>query len=621
MGVAEAARAVGQSVRWGYQQAEKAEVEPRVTNLDGPIIPEPMSLEDLDPNVVDTLKDFSLFRQVFLCRDAVPWAKEAGERTVEYLLDREHKSYVVMNEPPGVGKTTTFTFDLPLWLICGGGIVDPAKGRAIRIMLGSEGKKVAVNFVRRLRNTLQSPRPFYDKNSDRRAEMSLIEAFGRFRPTVTKGEDVMWRADQFLVAQMAEMDVYEKEPTVQAASRESGFLGERVALAVWDDLVTKKNSNAKVEIRKALAEWTEDEAESRIEPGGLFLLVGQRLGPNDLYANRKKATYIDHEGNAQFKYQQVIFPAHKEEQCPGGGTLSPKCFQWEGDKGCLLDAYRLSWHTLQQVSSQGTYRTVYQQEDSNPDDLLVQKAWIEGGLDSEGVDAPGCLDSARSFWEWPENTLSVTYATVRPAEEGDGFWATEVWSADVHGENRALIYGERRKMRVGLEKGLIDFDPHRQVHVGLMEDLQVRSGLANNPIRIWIMDSEILYGFLFRSEAYKTWARKWPKVTVLPHELKSAKEDHRFSVDALLGMPYRLGLKRLPGSNDPETQNYVRRKVEQLTSYPMSEDEDLVLVDWYGECNYERVRKHKAQLRKWAEMTDNQRVLPPHLRNRIVEVR
>jgi hypothetical protein len=272
--IAAASVKLGYSEAWGYKiEREEREQQKRQAEVEGGM---PKSLAELEGGVKDTLHDFLLFREVFLARRPVAWAHDAAMRTVEWLTDYDEETYAVMNMPPGAGKTTLFTLDIPLWLICGGGQGDPAVGRAIRIMLGSETKHVSKHYVTALRNMLERQRPFWDKRQKRSAELTLIHAFGRFKPKKTLGEYELWRDDQFTVAQVGELEMYEKEPTVQAASKEGGFLGERVDFAAWDDLVTKKNSRNS-EVAEDMASWFEEQAESRIEPGGVLLLVGQRL--------------------------------------------------------------------------------------------------------------------------------------------------------------------------------------------------------------------------------------------------------------------------------------------------------------------------------------------------------
>jgi len=97
---------------------------------------------------------------MFLLRRPVPWRQDAADRVVEALQDRTARSYMVLNMPPGSGKSTLFTHDIPAWLICGGGLCDPLRGRATRVMLGSFGFRSAVHYVMRIRRLLESPRPF-----------------------------------------------------------------------------------------------------------------------------------------------------------------------------------------------------------------------------------------------------------------------------------------------------------------------------------------------------------------------------------------------------------------------------------------------------------------------------
>jgi hypothetical protein len=135
------------------------------------------------------------------------WRKDAAERVVEALQDRSRRSYIVANEPPGSGKSTLFTHDIPVWLIAGGGLCDPLRGRAVRVMLGSFGYRSAIHYVQRIQRALESPRPFYEKASQRRAELSLVGAFGRFRP---RQQGISWKADEFIVEQLDAIDLAEK---------------------------------------------------------------------------------------------------------------------------------------------------------------------------------------------------------------------------------------------------------------------------------------------------------------------------------------------------------------------------------------------------------------------------
>lgn len=594
--IKKASEHVGLTPMWGHRQERKWREEEAAAEKykQDHEPPPPKALEELDGGVRDCLTDFLQFREVFLARRPVAWAKDAAMRTVEWLTNRDSETYSVLNMPPGVGKTTLFTLDIPLWLICGGGTGDPAEGRAIRIMLGSETKHVSKHYVTALRNMLERQNPYWDKRQKRKADMTLVDGFGRFRPSKQLGEYALWRDDQFTVAQIGDLEMYEKEPTVQAASKEGGFLGERVDFAAWDDLVTKKNSR-NTEVSSELEEWFEDQAESRIEPGGVLLLVGQRLSNLDLYRKRLDATFTDLEGNQKAVYERVIYPAHNEAECVNK-ELSEKCKEWDGESGCLLDAQRLSPNALAKARSKGKYETVYQQRDANPEDLLVQEAWIYGGTDSEGFEAIGCLDHDRGFYEWPD---APVIDVVRVDPSASNFWAFEWWALEPVAPYREwLIWGQRKRMLAGTDSGFLDWNPATNSHVGAMEEIQARSGDLGHPIRMWIVEANAAHRYLFQTHAFRTWQQKWPRVTVLPHQTQTNKIDDDFGVEALLQYSYKLGLSRLPYARGVEIRNYMRYKIDELTKYPDFPTDDTVMADWFGKIRRQEILQRAKVLHR-----------------------
>jgi hypothetical protein len=589
MTAAAAAREVGMTESWGWAQtAGKSDKYREMRDRAIPVLPDPKpkTWTELDDEARECLKDFNLFRETFLVRDHDPWAKTAADLAVEWLMDRDERTYAVENMPPGAGKTTIFFHDLFAWLICGGGFEDPAKGRAVRLMIGSFTKNIAIHNVERLKRTLETPRPYYDKQKKVRAKRSLTEAYGYFKPKVGEGDYSTWTKKEFLVAQMADIDLYEKEPTVQAASREAGFLGERVDLAVWDDLVVRQNSNAHEKVEE-LANWFEDEAETRIEPGGVLLLVGQRLTPIDLYRNRLDVRYEDELGVEKPLYRHVVYPAHNEATCANDGNLGTRCSQWDGkEDGCLLNARRLSVRDLLKAQSKAGYRTVYQQEDSDPLNILVQKVWLEGGTDSSGFTAIGCYDTDRGFYEWPQSETLVNFVTVDPSVSN--YWVAEWKAYDFFYDVEYLIYAERTRMQAG---DFLDWDPDAKEHVGLMEDWTQRSAEFGQPIRAWIVEQNAAHKYLFQMNHFHTWRRKWAMVEVWAHQTQKNKTDENFGVEALLPSRYKSGRKRLPRkSDDIQALNYMRAKVKELTTYPASMTDDIVMADWFGEFNIKRIK-------------------------------
>jgi hypothetical protein len=146
----------------------------------GTLIPPPKSWEELEPEPRRALENFGYFSERYMCRRPVPWRLKAAALTIEMLLADE-KSFAIANIGPGFGKSTLWTLDIPAWLLCGGGFLDPASGRALRMILGHEVVEEARQYVAALERMLTLEAPYYDRNQKRRAEGVLAHDFGRFR--------------------------------------------------------------------------------------------------------------------------------------------------------------------------------------------------------------------------------------------------------------------------------------------------------------------------------------------------------------------------------------------------------------------------------------------------------
>ena len=110
------------------------------------------------------------------------------------------------------------------------------------------------------------------------AEATLSEDFGRFKPV----DHESWTKDAFIVQQYDGSGITSKEPTWTAVGRDQEFIGGRYDFCIWDDLVTSNRLRTLEAIEKD-RDWWDTYAERRLEPGGLLILQGQRMGANDLY--------------------------------------------------------------------------------------------------------------------------------------------------------------------------------------------------------------------------------------------------------------------------------------------------------------------------------------------------
>ena len=545
-------------------------------------IGEPKDYDDLCDEAKRALEDFTYFQERYLGRIGLPWQKDAAEK-LEYLLETENEEYVVVNAPPGSGKSTIFVHDIPLWMI--------VRNRNIRIMIGSATFSSAKKYVRRLRRTLESVEPLRaNVNELRRGEAmdavaSLAVDFGRFRPV----DRDLWTGDTFVVAKSgSDNTVSEKEATVTAYGIDSSFIGQRVDGAFWDDLVDPRKTRTSDQ-KDALQEVFQDVVETRLEPGGLLVLQGQRLDSTDLYRfaldlnapyepdddndeEMAEVTPLFGESREGKKYHHLVYRAHYEENC---NSLHKKSSPpWP--EGCLLSPRRLHWGKLSSVESNSgeRYRVLYQQEDVDPSEVLVPNAWVFGG--DEFV---GCIDKDRNRLEIPAGLdpgSCISIATADPSPTN--YWSVQWWIYDPNSERRYLIDLLRKKMDA---PDFLDWDATQHRFVGVMDEWQDASRTLGFPITTWIVEANAAQRFMLQYDHVRRW-RSLNSVDILPHTTSRNKSDPQYGVETI-APHWRFGRVRLPGFGDGKVISM--RLIDEVTKYPHGRTDDCVMAEWFFEWN------------------------------------
>lgn len=581
----------------------------------------PIPYEEMSPDAKRAHDDFEFFRRACFGRLSSPWQVDAAQQFVErhkHARATRTKQFINLNCPPGAGKSTEL-HDIEAWLI--------VRERAIRMLLGSSTQRLANRYNGRLRRTLERPRaPMVDAAEVAAGRAcdpisSMTQLFGRFQPD----NHDLWRQEEFIVAQIGDLAVSEKEPTSQAYGLDTEFLGNRVDISVWDDVVTRRLMRTIEAIENQRETW-DDEAETRLEPGGTLWLVGQRLGPLDLYAYNKAKldpafddeaddddpvdgyVEITPEGSKiPRKYHSIVYPAHDESRCHKHHSIKePRFWSPDDPEACLLDPIRLSWRELRQkmASNNEGYRTVYQQEDVDPGDLLVPRVFVTGGM-WEGEQLPGCYDTQRAYHEMPKSLSIETYSVMTVDPSATNWWACEWWLYDDATKYRYLMELVRNKLSADqfLNWNPDAKDDEHHGYSGVLEDMWYLSNRLGRPFKILIIERNGAQRFLGQLDYFRRWCA-FRGVSYYPHDTMSNKADENYGVQILRDL-YRTGRVRLPNKATHGDMGHMisRQLVDEVTVWPDGLTTDCVMAQWFLEWWIPRIvmpdiagmPKHKRQ--------------------------
>ena len=548
----------------------------------------------------------------------MPWQVEAAEK-IDELLATEEEEYLCINAPPGAGKSVFFAKILPAWMT--------ARNRAIRGMIGSHTQKMSEWYVRRLRSEFDREHPVVAELNDLRlglavdAVTTMQADYGAFKPDVKE----IWRADQFTILQPDGKPLSQKEPTWSAFGMDSGFLGGRFDLVIWDDVWDPRKMRQQ-ESRTDMYRWWDEVAETRLEPGGLLVLNGQRMSALDIYryALDKVAPVDDDddepplEGTSSVeggmvvgespardfetetdlspsetplsteerKYHHLKFRAHYDDRCTGNHRRDSAPYP----EGCLLFPSRLTWRKQRHLIAQtpDRYQILYQQEDTDPETVLVNPVWVTGGTGPDGVLHLGCWDNDRDLWELPPHIDGnpIIFASADPSPSQ--FWALQVWAYVPETGFRYLLESYRRKMDA---PSFLDWNHNEQRFTGVAEEWQRMSEAMGHKISYWIVEQNAAQKFITQYDHWKRWSAT-NGVDLVPHYTSRNKGDPKYGVQ-MLGPLWRQGLVRLPGKQGGHARVHSLLLVNEVTKWTPdgsgAATDDQVMAQWFVEHNLENL--------------------------------
>jgi len=547
--------------------------------------------KDLKPEAQAAYDSIEIFARRYFGIVLQPWQIEATERIMA-LMETEYEEYAVINAPPGCGKSTFFAKVLPAWAT--------VRNRAIRGMIGSSSQRLAEWYSRRLRSELDRAYPVRAELNDVRlglavdAEATLQEDFGMFRPDSTE----IWRSEAFTVLQQGDVPLSQKEPTWSAFGMDSGFLGGRFDLVIWDDVYDPRKMRS-AESREDMRRWWDEVAETRLEPGGLLILQGQRMSADDIYryALDKVAPPDELELEEEIdvedapeewrKYHHLKYPVHYEDRCKG--DHKPDATPWP--EGCLLYPRRLPWRRLRHIKAQtpDRFEVLYQQSDVNPANVLVDPLWVTGGKGADGVEHPGCWDESRDLWELPEGINNDLFVIATADPSPSQFWALQCWAYNPHTEYRYLLESYRRKMDA---PSFLDWSHENQSFSGVAEDWWQITNNMGRPITHWVVEANAAQKFIMQYDHFRRWAAL-RNVQLVPHYTHSRnKGDPKYGVQMLAPL-WRVGRIRLPGKQNTEARPHSLLLVNEVTKWNAegtgARTDDCVMAQWFLEHNLEKL--------------------------------
>lgn len=569
----------------------------------GDAMPDPKSRTQINKSAASrkAFVDFAYFRLKVFGFYTPPWQRVLAEEMRE-AVESSRREYLCVNVFPGAGKTTFYQHFIA-WMI--------VRNRTKRFMWVSANEAQAVRRVNHIREALAATEPLEPNQDDLeqgravRPKHCIAALFGRFRPS--GHHHVPWQAGEFTVSTVRPQGGEgppSSGPTLLAFGRGSQLLGNRAEFVVGDDVWTQDADNSP-ETGRDLKGWWDRTLENRLQPSGVCCLVMQRMSGDDIshYVLGKQMPVLDPETGVETgwepEYRHVVFPAHHDDLCDGTHPAGRPGWDPEKPKKghCLTDPLALPPQDYVRKKGQPMFRVVYQQEDVDPAAQIIREVWLTGGKDEDGS-YRGCLDYDRGLWEPPEGVPTSALASAMSIDVGhENYWGLYSACHDIRPDNDMewVLCADHRRMPAGTEKGLLDWDFHRGVFVGLLDEWYERSKDAGVPFTHIIAEANAAQRHLFRQMNV---VDKWQKARncrILPHETTKVKNDKKLGVEAMLPMRYQLGAFRIPW-RPGEAQTTMRTLYNEAKGYTgvKGHQDDVVMAQWMRCLNRRRIVKPLA---------------------------
>lgn len=453
---------------------------------------------------------------------------------------------IVANLPPEHAKTTTLTINYSVYRI----VQDPS----VRIIIVSKSQNMAKKMLTAIKNRLTHPQ--------------YADLIRDFAPSggFAQASDA-WTQEMIYVGSETR-DVEQKDPTVQALGIGGQIYGARADLIIMDDCIDRKNMRE----FESQIEWVQSEVMSRTNEYGTLLVVGTRLGPQDLYSEmtsptrypdeRSPWTYLAMPAVLEFAEKPqdwvTLWPrsdrpeAGARDEQPGPDGLFPK---WDGPR--LEKKRRRVTATV--------WARVYQQQQVAEDNVFKPE------------DVEGCVMGSRRVGLIPAGMPGnrefgmaglLVVAGLDPATEG-------------HTAATVVGFDPRTFKRYVLDvRNVAHMRP--DALRSMVYELTDRYGVAE-----WVIERNGFQGFLVHDRELNRYLNERGCV-VRPHFTGSIKHDEDFGVAAMSALfnGHKEGHNMIELPN-PSSSEGVRALIDQLVMWQPKAGKrvktDTVMSLWMAE--------------------------------------
>lgn len=443
---------------------------------------------------------------------------------------------LLLNVPPGHGKSELFMIWVPIWLIC--------RDRDVQILLVSNAATDAEYWALEVAGQLEHNQP-------------LVEAYGRFKPE-TVG-DQKWTSQGVFSVIGRKRKMKGAQFTMEARGMGGRVLGRRADFVFVDD-PTKQEDAASAATRETQMNHLRQQVFTRAEPegdewkGGRIVVIGQRVHMLDLYGELEKQEWTRGEKTGERLWHTEKYPAVLDWD--EKKTLWPQKWPW--------NEIELAYVT---VGGANAFETMYQQNPMPEGSALVTQAQIDACKDWHRGAGVGFRKSSEGF------PPIVRVLSVDPSPTkwngiilGDLAVSREAFSFAV--THVARMKAGVRQMQAECDRLIAQYRPDYFI----FEESGFLAWFRDDPWFVEIKD----------------------RVNLILHKTGANKNSMEYGVQSLAG-DFEFQRISLPYGDDD-----ARRMTEMLANealqYPDGETYDTLMALWFVKFNYKQLRPALSHL-------------------------